>query len=159
MEPSSPVPSQFCARCMALTSDDFVGDTQTFWGIGPIFYGSSDPCSTCHSVVQRLCLCFMWIPVWPGNAYRVIYIDSGVFSSSYYSRRVLNAAPPLISRGVALVLIGVLALVIGIGQRLTYAQGYPNPDLPRVSTIFLVIGAVLLIAGLITGAVGVKRRL
>ena len=60
------------------------GDIGTLKGVGTKFYGSSEQCPTCGSVIRRMFICFFFIPVVPLKRFRVKYCTP----TRYLSRRM-----------------------------------------------------------------------
>ncbi len=77
-------PYYFCQACIAATTDASAGNLTQVNGIGEMFIGSGDPCPTCRSVVRRVWLGFVFVPVIPLRRYRVIRNSP----RTYYSRRL-----------------------------------------------------------------------
>jgi hypothetical protein len=71
----------FCATCVHGTTPVSSGGTFTLNGIGTRLYGSGDRCPICHSVVQRLFFCVLFIPLIPLGKYRVKYTAPNQFLS------------------------------------------------------------------------------
>lgn len=79
----------FCGPCTDETIAWLAPDTETFNGIGTLFYGAADPCPRCGSVVRRLYFCVLWIPVWPMGRFRIITLSTSLIGSRarYVGRR------------------------------------------------------------------------
>jgi hypothetical protein len=64
----------FCNACIAATTPVLAaGSNITINGIGHWFYGTTDPCKTCGSVVRNRWLCILFIPVLRVGTFRVKY--------------------------------------------------------------------------------------
>ncbi|WBB61079.1 tetratricopeptide repeat protein [Streptomyces sp. WMMC500] len=74
----------FCGACTDETVALAAPDTETVNGFGTRFYGAADPCPRCGSVVKRLFMCLLFIPVWSMGRYRVITLGG----SRYVGRRI-----------------------------------------------------------------------
>jgi rRNA maturation protein Nop10 len=74
----------FCEVCLRQTIHVRAGDTTTFNGVGTNFYGKSDQCPSCGSVVRRLFWCLFFVPVAPLGKFRVKYCAP----NNYISRRI-----------------------------------------------------------------------
>ncbi|MFJ9753157.1 tetratricopeptide repeat protein [Streptomyces chartreusis] len=96
MEPTSQGARQgvypFCGPCTDETIALHATDTETVNGIGTRFYGASDPCPRCGSVVKREYFCVLWIPLWPMGRYRIITLSSSLAGSRYVGRRFPKSA-------------------------------------------------------------------
>ena len=77
----------FCGACLATTGPQSSGGTFTLNGIGTKLYGSKHRCLTCGSVIQRLWVCFLYIPIIPLSKFRVKYLRP----TRFMSRKVLSA--------------------------------------------------------------------
>jgi hypothetical protein len=64
----------FCNACIAASAPTPAGGNVTVNGVGSTFYGSSDPCKTCGSVVQTQWFCFFFIPLARLGKFRVKYV-------------------------------------------------------------------------------------
>ena len=71
----SRMPAQFCARCMADTTDDVPGRLFRLNGCGTTLLKTwgATPRPTCQSVVYRKWVTMAWIPHFPLSKYRVIW--------------------------------------------------------------------------------------
>ena len=76
----------FCESCFSQTRPYCSGPTTTVNGCGKRLFGNDERCPTCQSVVQRLYLCFLWIPLIPSGRFRVKYLDP----KTYFSRQLLD---------------------------------------------------------------------
>jgi len=74
----------FCQSCLEATEEKTAGNLETLNGIGTVMYGRSDPCPECGSVVRRVWVVFVYIPVFPLSRYRVIDSEKHWF----YSRKI-----------------------------------------------------------------------
>ena len=68
----SPV-AGFCAQCVAETTDESPGGTFTLNGFGTGWFGASDRCRTCHSVVRGKWIQLLLLPVVRLGRYRMRY--------------------------------------------------------------------------------------
>ncbi len=75
---------QFCDSCFAGTRP-FAASWSRMNGCGMRLFGHSSECPKCHSIVQRMWFTFLWIPLLPGNKYRVKYARPGEFFSRLLS--------------------------------------------------------------------------
>jgi hypothetical protein len=83
----------FCDACVAASWPFAAGDSIRINGIGTAFYGTSDACKTCGSVVRRQFFCIFFIPLFPMGKFRVKYVSP----NRYLSRRAFPEkakAPP-----------------------------------------------------------------
>src|SRR4051794_17767371 len=74
----------FCDNCIQETVEVGAGNTCTINGVGTTFYGKSQRCPHCGSVVRQLFWCVMLIPIVPLGKFRVLDCRGG----SYFSRRL-----------------------------------------------------------------------
>ena len=78
----------FCARCRDQTTDESPGSTGVSFLLGiRRLIGHDDICSACGSVLQTKWFQFI-LPIIPLARYRVLYLDSGFFSSQYIGRKI-----------------------------------------------------------------------
>lgn len=70
---NGPRSEPFCSTCTASTTSDSAGELFSVNGIGHVLYGWSGRCDRRRSVIKRLFVCILFIPVWPLARYRVIY--------------------------------------------------------------------------------------
>jgi hypothetical protein len=104
----------FCDACTAATIPIPSGSNITVNAIGNTFYGRSDSCKTCGSVVRTQWFCFLFIPIFPFGKFRVKYVAPHRYLSrmirresdwqaiaTYYGigagplRNARNSGPPL----------------------------------------------------------------
>src|SRR4030095_9787218 len=74
----------FCNACIAASTPTPAGGNVTVNGIGSTFYGSSNACKTCGSVVQRQWFCCFFIPLIRLGKFRVKYVAP----NRYLSRKL-----------------------------------------------------------------------
>jgi hypothetical protein len=77
-------PTQFCESCIRQTTDVSPGNLHRVNGIGTSFVGGSDRCPRCRSVVRRVWVTLVFLPVFPLARYRVIHPDV----VRYWARRL-----------------------------------------------------------------------
>jgi hypothetical protein len=79
----------FCAACTEETLAWDPPDTTTYNGSGSRFYGGSDRCPNCGSVIKELYLTVLWIPIWSLGRYRIIDLGFSIsrMGSQYVGRR------------------------------------------------------------------------
>lgn len=80
-------PRQFCKKCTFETLAESSGNLQTFNGIGTRFVGQSDTCAECASVVRRVWVTILFVPVIPLRKYRVLQVSP----QRFFSRRLRSA--------------------------------------------------------------------
>lgn len=80
-------PRQFCKRCTFETLTESSGNLQRINGIGTSFVGQADPCAECASVVRRVWVTILFVPVFPLRKYRVLQISP----QQFFSRRLRPA--------------------------------------------------------------------
>lgn len=76
----------FCSSCLEQTLLDCPSSVGTLNGIGTGWYFNYAPCPVCKSVIRRLCVCILFLPVWRLNTYRVIHF--GTYFGNYIARKV-----------------------------------------------------------------------
>ena len=69
----------FCEACRAETTDFGPGNIGTANGTGVIWFGGERPCARCGSVVRKLKVSMLFIPLPGGGKYRVIDLGHGNF--------------------------------------------------------------------------------
>jgi hypothetical protein len=78
------VAGQFCARCLATTTEKSCGNLLTINGIGLRLGGAKEHCPQCHSVVKSVYIAILFIPIWRTSKYRFLHLDRNRF----FSRKV-----------------------------------------------------------------------
>ena len=73
-----------CEVCLSQTVEIRFGGTATVNTVGTAYYGRSDKCAHCGSVIRRQFVCILFIPVVPLGRFRVKYFSPGRF----FSRRI-----------------------------------------------------------------------
>jgi hypothetical protein len=74
----------FCQACIDSSTPISAGHNITFNGIGGMFYGTSDRCETCGSVLRSQWFCLLFIPIFRVGRYRVKYVAP----NRYFSREL-----------------------------------------------------------------------
>jgi len=74
-------PRTFCKKCTFETTPQGSGDLHTINGIGTRFVGSADKCAECASVVRRVWITVLFLPMVPLRRYRVMQISPQQFLS------------------------------------------------------------------------------
>jgi hypothetical protein len=74
-------PRSFCKKCTFETTAKSSGNLQTINGIGTRFAGRAEQCSECGSVIRRVWVSLLYLPVIPLAKYRVIRISPQQFLS------------------------------------------------------------------------------
>jgi hypothetical protein len=80
-------PREFCQRCLFETSAQSSGNLQRINGIGTTFIGQSEECGECASVIRRVWITVVYVPLIPLAKYRVLQISPRQF----FSRRLKAA--------------------------------------------------------------------
>ncbi|GEM_PF-5187824 len=83
-EESSGTPVLFCERCKDESTEKSIGNLFTMNGIGAGLYGASQRCPDCDSVIRRIWICVIFVPLIPLDRYRVIHPSPNQF----FSRRL-----------------------------------------------------------------------
>ena len=84
----------FCQECLNQTSPESPGDTRTVnFLFGTRLIGHDERCNVCGSVVQTLWTCVV-LPIISEGRYRVRYLESGLMSSRYVGRKLLDVPRP-----------------------------------------------------------------
>lgn len=65
----------FCDACVRASGGGYPGNVTSLNGLGKTFYGESDRCSTCGSVVRTLWLILFFLPLIPLASWRLLYRD------------------------------------------------------------------------------------
>jgi hypothetical protein len=138
----------FCSSCTASTTPDSAGELVSVNGIGHVLYGWSGRCDRCQSVIKRLFICILFIPIWPLARYRVIYSQpesnpkeafKNLGVRRFYSRMLPGAEKSVAGQAVRVnpdrnrffgalvrvIIIGLMASVGGIA--LFVGSGLPHP--------------------------------
>lgn len=139
----------FCSTCTASTTPDSAGELFSVNGIGHVLYGWSGRCDRCQSVIKRLFVCILFVPIWPLARYRVIYSQpernakeawKNIGVRRFYSRMLPGTKKSDAGQTVrvnpdrnhflgALVRMIVVSLVILAGGiALFLGPGLPHPD-------------------------------
>ncbi len=109
----------FCESCAAASNPTSCGNVISIRGVGTCFFGESDKCGRCGSVVKTVWIQIM-IPVYPVGSYRFITVNEpGLFTrAQYVSRGVPLHKGHLRNVGIlwavigTVVVVGVLAAVL-----------------------------------------------
>ena len=80
-----PMPG-FCGACASETRDEPPGNTHLSHVGGSLLLGAKRRCARCHSIVQRKIYFALFLPIWFGRRYRVIYTDR----THYVGRRLVG---------------------------------------------------------------------
>ena len=78
----------FCEHCVAESTDETPGDVSTLNGIGRQFYGSSEPCPQCASVIRTLWWTVVELPVVPLGSYRYKTAQEGGRRARFWCRKL-----------------------------------------------------------------------
>jgi hypothetical protein len=106
----------FCESCSAASNHSSCGNVFSFRGVGTCFFGESDRCGRCGSVVKTVWIQVI-LPVYPVGSYRFITTNEpGFFSrAEYVSRGVPLHRAHVRNFGILwAVVVTLLALVIGV---------------------------------------------
>jgi hypothetical protein len=74
-------PRAFCEKCLTETRDESTGNLQQINGIGTSLMGADGHCQQCSSVVQRVWITFLFLPILPRGQYRIIRVSRHEFLS------------------------------------------------------------------------------
>jgi len=88
MQNAELVEKGFCSTCASQSIEKTPGNISSVNGIGRKFYGSTDPCTQCGSVIRTLWWTFIDLPVIPLGSYRYKTIsDDSIRMSRFWARK------------------------------------------------------------------------
>jgi len=82
------VPKDFCAACVAASTNKTAGSISTLNGIGRQFYGKEEPCGQCGSSVRTLWWTLVHLPLIPLGSYRFLQTEGNFMKSRFLSRKL-----------------------------------------------------------------------
>ena len=82
----------FCKVCADSSTPISAGHNITFNGMGGMFYGTSDRCETCGSVLRSQWFCLLFVPIFRVGRYRVKYVAPNRYLSRELPRAAKNRA-------------------------------------------------------------------
>ena len=102
---------QFCAKCVAESSDESAGDYQEGM-FGRQFMGKARTCAECGSYVATLWQLFLHFPTSPHGTFRYLHIKTGMNSWKYKSRKVPDDEAQIRSTRTSGTITALLVLAI-----------------------------------------------
>jgi hypothetical protein len=86
----------FCKRCLGETTSRSAGDLRTINGFGLRFYGSTEKCRECYSVIRALWVVFAFIPVIPLGTYRYQELANAIIVRRFLTRQTRKTRWPMV---------------------------------------------------------------
>lgn len=121
-------PRDFCEACLREATGRNPGSIWWhFAGFGLLFFGKSEKCPTCGSVVRILCLVLFFIPVFPLKTYRYLQIDGHSLRGRFIARRTHTRSKTLVALW-RLAAVSGLVFLPALG-----AMRQPTPGVPTGS--------------------------